>query len=135
MDLNEQLRRDESEKNLPYTDTAGKITIGVGFNLTDVGLQDDEIDFILKNRIVQVQGKLSIYLWYAGLDGVRRGAIENMAYNMGVGTLLHFPSMIHYLSVSDWANAAVQMRNSLWATQVGPRAERLARQIETGEWQ
>ena len=34
----------------------------------------------------------------------------------------------------DFEEAAAQMLNSLWASQVGDRAIRLAQQMQTGEW-
>ena len=43
MDLVQQLTRDEGIRNKPYVDTVGKVTIGVGRNLSDVGLYPDEI--------------------------------------------------------------------------------------------
>ena len=134
MDILDQLKRDEGNKQFPYTDTVGKITIGVGFNLTDVGLSQDEIDYILQARVNKVAASLAPYDWYAKLDPVRQAAIQNMTYNMGLNSLLHFPSMIHYLAVQDWANASAQALDSLWASQVGDRAKRISQQLLTGEW-
>lgn len=134
MDILDQLRRDEGTRNKPYTDSVGKLTIGVGFNLTDVGLYPEEVEFILENRVGKLDAVLRAYAWYTPLDEVRKGAILNMAYNMGVGDLLHFPSMIHYLTAGDYPNAAKEMLNSVWATQVGERAQRLAMQMQTGAW-
>ena len=47
--LIEQLRLHEGVEHMPYKDTVGKLTIGVGRNLDDRGLSDDEIDYILSN--------------------------------------------------------------------------------------
>ena len=41
----------EGRRSHIYTDTVGKLTIGVGRNLTDRGLSDDEIDYLLANDI------------------------------------------------------------------------------------
>ena len=49
--LIEQLRLHEGVEHKPYVDTVGKTTIGVGRNLDDVGLTDDEIDYLLDNDI------------------------------------------------------------------------------------
>ncbi len=49
--LIEILRRHEGVKNTLYKCTSDKWTIGVGRNLEDVGLSDDEIDFLLQNDI------------------------------------------------------------------------------------
>ena len=135
MDIFEQLKRDEGYRQFPYVDTVGKTSIGVGFNLTDVGLYTEEIEFILKNRVLKVQTELSQYVWYTDQDEVRRGVLENMGYNMGVATLLHFPSMIHFFSIKDYVNAAAAMEASVWFGQVGPRAVRLKEQTTSGAWQ
>jgi lysozyme len=135
MDLIEQLTRDEDDKEFPYVDSVGKITIGIGHNLTDRGLSKAARQFILAEDIAEVKSQLSPFAWYQNLDSVRQGAIENMVFNMGIGDLLHFPSMIHYLTIHDYVNAKAEALNSKWAKQVGDRATRIARQLETGEWQ
>jgi len=135
MDIYDQLKRDEGNKKFPYTDTVGKITIGVGFNLTDVGLSPDEIAYILNARVNKLDAALQVFPWYTELDSVRQGALLNMAYNMGLSGLLHFPSMLHCLSIKDWAGAQREALASTWAEQVGPRAVRLGQQLLTGEWQ
>jgi lysozyme len=133
--LVDQLRRDEGVRNMPYVDTVGKVTIGVGRNLTDVGLSDSEVIQLLQNDIDKVTAQLAPYQWYNTMDSVRQGAIQNMAFNLGINGLLHFPHMIAALARSDWATAAQEMSSSLWASQVGPRAVRLQQQILTGVWQ
>jgi len=135
MNLEEQLKRDEATRNKVYFDSIGIPTIGVGRNLRDVGLSDTEIDFLLDNDIKRVRSELSSLDWYRDLDEVRRGAIENMCFNMGLATLLQFTNTIKYLMDKDWQNAHDNMLKSLWARQVGIRAERLTKQILVGEWQ
>jgi lysozyme len=133
VDLIEQLRIDEGVRAKPYRDTVGKLTIGVGRNLDDVGLADDEIDLLLANDVKRTQDALARFPWFTALDPVRKDAITNMAFNLGVAGLLHFPTMIHCLSAQDWAGAAAAMADSLWAKQVGARAARLEQQVLTGE--
>lgn len=135
MNLIDQLSRDEGRRPHIYTDTVGKITGGVGRNLSDVPFSDDEIDLMLANDIKRVQDALAQFQWYAMMDDVRQGAIANMAFNLGVADLLHFPHLIAALSQQDWATAAAEMADSLWAKQVGARAVRLEAQIRSGTWQ
>ena len=92
MDIVAQLTRDEGKKNFPYTDTVGKLTIGVGRNLTDVGLTDGEVNVLLQNDIQKVTNQLfATFPWFPNLDLVRRGVIINMAFNMGIHSLEGFP--------------------------------------------
>lgn len=135
MDLATQLMRDEGFRLMPYSDSVGKLTIGVGRNLTDVGLSQDEVYYLLNNDIKRVMVSLGAYPWFQGLDSVRQAAVANMAFNLGLGGLLHFPSMIHHLQAGEWQGAHDEALNSTWATQVGERAKRIAEQLLTGEWQ
>jgi len=134
MDIIEQLRRDEGVRLKPYTDTVGKLTIGVGRNLTDVGLSDDEVDYLLANDVKRAQDGLAQFAWYVGLDPVRQGACVNLAFNLGIAGLLHFPHFIAAIAHGDWTAAAGELADSLWAKQVGDRSTRLEQQIVTGEW-
>lgn len=134
MDIYEQLRRDEGERLKPYADTVGKLTIGVGRNLSDDGISEAESAALLVNDVDRVRAQLAPFAWYVALDDVRRGAVENMAFNLGTASLLHFPHFIAALAKQDWPTAAAEMANSQWAQQVGDRATRLEQQIATGVW-
>src|SRR5438045_2840681 len=50
-ELMAQLSIDEFRSKKIYQDTRGKITGGVGRNLTDRGFNDDEIDLMLQNDV------------------------------------------------------------------------------------
>lgn len=136
MKLEEQLARDEALRLKPYKDSVGKLTIGVGRNLDDVGISRDEAMFLLANDIKNAAAHLEQELpWTGGLDEVRRGALINMTFNMGIGSLVQFHNFLAALQGGDFKRASQEMLDSLWAKQVGPRAQRLSTQIETGEWQ
>jgi len=134
MDIIEQLSRDEGRRPRIYLDTAGKWTGGVGRNLSDVPFSDDEIDLMLSNDVKRAQDGLAQFAWYAGLDPVRQGACVNLAFNLGIAGLLHFPHFIAAMAHQDWVAAAGELADSHWAKQVGDRAARLQTQIVTGEW-
>lgn len=144
-DIISQLRRDEGVRKFPYLDTVNKLTIGVGRNLTDVGLSDMEINFLLRNDVFKAQAALTAkFPWFAALDDARRGVLVNMAFNLGADGLAEFHLMLQAVQNSDWATAAKEMLNSLWAKQVGDqppkpgdiggRAWRLSQQMATGQW-
>ena len=46
-DLIEDLKRDEGFRSHPYRDTVGKLTIGYGRNLDDVGISEREAEQLL----------------------------------------------------------------------------------------
>ncbi|ARP89835.1 lysozyme [Bordetella genomosp. 9] len=131
--LQAELMRDEGERLKPYRDTVGKLTIGIGRNLDDVGISHDEALMLLANDIVRAERWLDRNLpWWGSLDGVRQRVMVNMAFNLG-GRLLTFKNTLAAVQRRDWKAAHDGMLDSLWARQVGQRANRLAHMMLTGE--
>jgi lysozyme len=125
----------EGNRRYPYRCTAGKLTIGVGFNLDDVGLYPEEIDFILDNRVKQVrQGLVKALPWFVRLNEVRQAVLIDMAFNLGLEGLLKFKRTLGNIQNEHYELAARQMLESLWAKQVKGRAIRLSKMMRTGEW-
>lgn len=136
MDIFAQLRRDEGLRLKPYRDSVGKITIGIGRNLDDAGISEQEADFLLANDVKAATVSLEAnFPWACGLDDARKGALINMAFNMGIRGLSQFHDFLAKMQAGDFRAAAGAMLDSLWAKQVGPRATRLSIQIESGFWQ
>jgi lysozyme len=133
--LEAMLRLHEGVRQFPYRCTAGKLTIGVGFNLDDVGLFPEEIEFILRNRIRLVRTRLERELRFFGsLDEVRQSVLIDMAFNLGVASLLKFRQTLKHIEQGRYGAAAAEMLNSKWARQVKGRATTLSRMMESGEW-
>ena len=136
MTIVDQLTRDEAVRLKPYRDSVGKLTIGIGRNLDDKGISLAEAQMLLQDDIRDVQAELQRSLpWVYQLDDARRGVLENMAFNMGVGKLMGFHDTLSFIQRGMWEQAANAMMQSLWAKQVGARALRLAEQMRTGVWQ
>jgi len=120
---------------LPYTDTVGKLTIGYGRNLTDRGISEHEAKSFLAMDIQDTITHLHLnYRWFDRLDGVRRDAIVDMAFNLGAKKFSGFVKFIQALDRSNWPEAQQEMLNSLWATQVGDRATELSEMVLTGRY-
>jgi len=129
-----QLRLHEGVEHKPYKCTAGYLTIGVGRNIEERGLSDDEIDYILNNDVnIATDELVDSFSWYGDLDPIRQRVVIDMVFNLGMPRFKQFKNMIAALEAGDWAEAAVQMMDSRWAKQVGQRAERLRDMMETGE--
>ena len=136
MDIFEQLKRDEDIKLKPYKDTVGKLTIGIGRNLDDVGISEAEANYLLGNDVAKATSGIRQNLpWADDLNDARMGVLINMAFNMGVSGLLKFPGMLGKLQRKLYDEAAAEMIDSAWYHQVGDRAKRLVTQMQTGEWQ
>lgn len=133
MTLQEQFLRDEGLRLRPYQDTAGKWSIGVGRNLSDVGISRAEALFLLQNDIQAATQSLETFLpWTAALDDGRLSALVAMTFNMGIWGLCEFKLFLAAVQAGDWSEARDQILQSKWAEEVGARAQRLAIQIETG---
>ena len=134
--LIDMLIRHEGSQTFPYTDTVGKLTVGVGRNLTDNGLSDDEIAYLLNNDVQCVIGELTrTFPWYSQLDAPRQDALADMAFNLGMPRLKGFQYMLDALARKDWVGAAHAALDSKWAEQVGTRATEIASILRTGMYQ
>lgn len=132
--LVEQLMRHEGVRLKPYLDTVGKITIGVGRNLSDRGITKAEALAWLDEDIQLAVTELSrSFPWFAALDPVRQRVLIDMHVNMGLGTLVRFVKMLAAVGRGDYGSAADEMLASKWAAQVGRRAQRLAAMMRTGQ--
>ena len=127
------LIRDEGLRLKPYLDTEGKLTIGVGRNLHDNGISEQEAKALLDNDIQSHCRDLDQHIgWWKTLDEVRARALANMAFNLGIHRLLGFKNMLIALQNGNWVEAAKQAKDSKWYTQVGTRADRIIHMFETG---
>ena len=128
------LTRHEGRRPFPYTDTAGRLTIGVGRNLTDRGLSGGEIDLLLANDIAAARAACR-RLYGAGFEGAsmaRRHALISMAFNLGQTRLAGFRRFRAAVRDGDWDRAAAEALDSRWATQTGRRADEVAALLRGG---
>ena len=133
--LEDQLIDHEGLELKPYHCTADKLTIGVGRNIQDRGITEDEARYLLKNDIKIVEDELlTRQPVVAGLDSVRQRVLVDMGFNLGLPILMKFQNMWSAIENEDYHEAARQMMDSRWADQVGRRAERLAQAMSSGEW-
>jgi lysozyme len=109
---------------------SGNLTIAVGVDL-EVGLDDEEIDWLSRHRLAKVEAGLLVYSWYQHCDPVRQSVLLDIAFNVGVAGLLHFVHMIAAIGCADWK--AAQAECSVQDEKLRPRYARLGRILLTGE--
>lgn len=131
-----ELERDEGSVAYAYPDSLGYLTIGVG-HLIDKrkggSIPPEIVAALLSYDVNEKIGQLNAaFPWWYDLDDVRRRVLVNMAFNLGIEGLAEFKNTLAAIQAGQWSTAAAGMRSSLWARQVGARAERLAIAIETG---
>lgn len=132
-DLFDELVRDEGLRLKPYRDTVGKITIGVGRNLTDKGISSREAFDLLDHDVDDAVADLAgAFPWFARLDAVRQRVLVNMRFQLGAAGLRRFRATLAAIAAGDYVAAGDHMQASRWATQVPARAQRLIRMMKTG---
>jgi lysozyme len=136
MTLLDQLVRDEGEILHAYKDSLGFLTIGVG-HLIDPqkggGIPKEISRALLQIDIEAAQRALSeTYPWTDVLDDVRRDAMVNLTFNLGIGTLSKFDHFLSAMLQGKWEAAKAELLNSLADHQEPARIARLGLQITSG---
>ena len=136
--LIEQLSIHEGVKKFAYKCPSGKITVGIGRNIDSdggLGLSDDEIIYLLRNDISRIDEELTnAFRFYKELDRVRKDAMINICFNLGLTRLRSFREALGRMEKKEYPEAAVEFLDSLWASQVGQRALDVTYMIQHGEY-
>lgn len=121
---------------MPYKDSVGKLSIGYGRNLDANGVRVVEATFMLDNDLDDaIRTCHEVLPFFEHLDTVRQAVVSELMFNMGWGTLKEFVNTLRAIERHDFVAAATGLRNSKWYQQVKrDRGERLAKQMETGQW-
>ena len=131
--LLEELTLDEGLRLKPYLCTAGKLSIGVGRNLDDVGITRAEAMTLLDNDIARCADELDRVLpWWRRMSEGRQRALLNMCFNLGITRLRAFQRTLRALEDGRYDDAAARCLESKWAAQVGQRAHRISDLIRRG---
>ena len=133
--LKHQLRRDEGSSLESYHDPAGNLSIGCGHNIDAHGITitPDLEEKILEEDIARAMTELDAACpWVQDLDEVRQRVLYNMAFNLGTAGLLKFQRTMDAVKAGQYTEAAAFMLRSIWAGQVGQRADRLSEMMRTG---
>jgi len=128
-----QLAFDEGYRKFPYRCSAGRLTIGYGYNL-DAGMPEDEALVLMRYRIIKNYEEIrKRFPAFWSLSLARQHVLQNMAYQVGVEGLFKFTHLIAAVQAEDWDGAVSGMLQSKWARSDSPkRAERLAEMMRNG---
>ena len=127
MQLFHDLMRDEGFRERVYRCSAGKQTIGYGWNIDDQPISRLSAQMILADQIDNSAKELNKALpWWLHLPTNAKLGLANMIFNLGLTRLLKFKKMLTALEAHDFDKAALEALDSRWAEQVGSRALRIA---------
>jgi lysozyme len=146
-----ELVLDEGKKLKAYLDTKKIPTVGIGFNVR----ANDTTPIIGRKisragQVITEEECYKLYEWSIGhvainpllknvptifnsLDDVRKRALINLCFNMGIGTLLDFKNTLGELREGDYEGAANNLIKSAWYRQVKTRGPRVVYMIRTGK--
>jgi lysozyme len=152
----EELIKHEGLKLQVYKDTLGIDTIGIGRNLEDRGISQEELDdldipnmdviyeygiteadavYLAQNDVQIVEDELlRAHPCVDRLDSVRQLVLVDMGFNMGIPRLCKFQKMWNAIHEEKYDIAAKEMLDSRWANQVKSRATKLANAMHNGEF-
>ena len=133
--LLQNIKEGEGWRSKPYRDTKGKLTIGFGTLLED-GISKEEGEFLLMHRLQNIIDELieKSFIDLGELPEVVDDALYEMAYTMGVPSLLGFTRMWAALADEDWKTASIEALDSKWARDVGKRrSSRISDAIASAE--
>ena len=130
--LSDSLRKHEGVRSIPYTDTEGHLTVGVG-HLMSEPLPDAVIDLLLQNDIDKAVRELDRqFFGWSVHNEARQEVLIELVFNLGAPRLAKFVKFWDALGRRDYQAAATELLASRWAEQVKGRAVTLAKQMASG---
>ena len=134
-----EIKRHEGEVLEIYNDSLGYKTLGVGHlcqpndpeyswevgtsvsqEIVDMYYEDD-FDKHYKEAIHVFGNQEDFYKLPEKIQHV----LVNMCFNLGLSRLMGFRKFLAAMEAGEWETAGVEMLDSKWARQVGPRSTRL----------
>ena len=132
--IKDQLIKHEGLRLKPYKCTAGKLTIGVGRNLDDVGISEHEALDMLFNDIGKCMNDLrEIFQQFDQFPENIQLVLVDMRFHLGPNRFRAFRAMIRAVDDRDWSEMIRQMKNSAWYLQVKNRANNLIEMVKNAK--
>lgn len=135
----DQIKRHERLVLHAYKDSLGYLTIGYGRLIDKAkngGISEGEAEYLLQNDVSIVLNALRRNItFFERLSAPRQAVLMNMAFQMGINGLLKFKKTLTLIEMGDYDAAADNMLKSLWAKQTPNRANEMAQQMRSGQWQ
>lgn len=115
-----------------YKDTLQIDTIGYGFAIKDLYLDEEICEIILKQKLeklIEKADKKFSFLKYTPQEG--KEVVYEMCYQLGINGVSKFKRTLTYMQDKKYNKAAVEMLDSLWAKQTPNRALKLSNIIKS----
>ncbi len=113
-----------------YKCTEGYDTIGYGFAIKDLVLDEDLASIILQRKLESLIRSIEFkFGWYKDLPKSVKDMVVEMCYQMGISGFSKFKKTIKLLKNEEWEKASIEMLDSKWAKQTPNRAKELSNKL------
>ena len=134
MSLIESIKEHEGYVGVVYKDSLGIDTIGYGFAIKDLELDEDICEMILERKLKNLKDRVRVrFEWYRYMPPQIQDVIMEMCYQLGVTGFSKFKKTILFLQNKQFHDASQEMLDSLWARQTPNRAKELSNRVKEVE--
>ena len=115
MALLERIKHHEGFRSKVYKCTEGYDTIGYGFAIKDLVIDEDIAEMILMRKLDLLMNRIqkSFSWWRSAEDEVKNVVVE-MCYQLGLSGFSKFKKTIDHLEHKRYGKAATEMLDSKW---------------------
>ena len=129
-DIVEDIKKHEGFRPKVYECTEGYDTIGYGFAIKDLTMDEDVATLILMKKLHTLLQRIIVaFPWFKDVDETAKKVVINMCYQLGIRGFSKFKKTIYYLETEQYEEASIEMLDSLWAKQTPNRAKELSEEI------
>lgn len=130
--LIEDIKKHEGFRSSVYKCTEGYDTIGYGFAIKDLIIDEDVATLILMKKLHKMLERIIIaFPWFKTIDDEAKSVVINMCYQLGLTGFSKFKKTIYLLETEQYEEASTEMLDSLWAKQTPARARELSNRIKS----
>ena len=126
-DLLNRIKHHEGFRSRVYKCTEGFDTIGYGFAIKDLEMNEDIAEEILLQKLEELIKRVRArFDWLDSVPHEVQGVLVEMSYQMGLSNVRKFKKALHAMQMLQWKKAADEMLDSRWAKQTPNRAKELS---------
>ena len=115
-----------------YNDSLGIPTIGFGFAIKDLILDEDIAEEILLRKVKKLIDRIDKkFDWFNLTDDSVKEVVVEMCYQLGLAGFSKFKKTISYIEKKNYYEASKEMLDSKWAKQTPNRAKKLSKIVES----
>ena len=126
-ELLKAIKLSEGFRDRVYKCTEGYDTIGYGFAIKDLVMDEDIAEMILRRKLDTLIDRVNKrFKWVSELPVEAQDVIYEMCFQLGITGVSKFKKTLAYLENFEYKMASKEMLDSKWARQTPNRAKKLS---------